>query len=55
MRQRIPWNKGLKHSEETKKKLSESAKKRKPRKGFKHTDETKRKISETKKNMKIER
>ena len=55
MRQKIPWNKGIKHSEETRKKLSESAKKRKPRKGFKHSEETKKKISDTKKNKENER
>lgn len=45
---------GFKHSEKTKKKMSEKAKLRKPNfLGKKHTDKTKKKISESKKGKKI--
>lgn len=41
----VPWNKGKKHTEETKRKIAETAKGNKKRLGIKHTDYTKRKIS----------
>lgn len=37
---------GFKHSEETRKKLSEAAKRRKPITGWKHSEETKKRLSE---------
>jgi|688.fasta_scaffold239520_2 hypothetical protein len=41
-----PWNKGISHTKETKKKISEALKGRIPyNKGIPHTEETKRKIS----------
>ena len=43
------WMKGKKHTEETKRKMSEAKKGNKNRVGKKHTEETKRNISEAKK------
>lgn len=56
MRGRIPWNKGKKHTEETKRKMSESKKGEKhPNYGKFHTEETKRKMSESQKGKKNHR
>ena len=48
----IPWNKGIPHSEETRRKMSESQKKRFKKYGhnllgFKHSEETKKNMSRT--------
>lgn len=42
---RTPWNKGIKSSEETKRKISESLKGNQYAKGYKHTEETKQLLS----------
>lgn len=46
--------KGKKHTEESKRKISEKAKKRKSRTGYKHSEETKSKISNSHKGKKCE-